>query len=175
MTKKLNRVYIQSKLLKCEMKLNMLCECHVPSSTYDVKILCHDQKCVLRVRIGLCDMLMLIMMLYEAEKAEMLIEYNLKFLKLNMCHVDKFSQCPNAVEKQVLCAIVGRLFLIGSVGSKLGHKWVKTGSNVDQTGAQVMSEGLWVMWAKWDMWVIGLFLSKRLLGHWVSHVSLMGY
>ena len=48
-------------------------------------------------------------------------------LKYVVCHVDMLRRSQNAAGKQVICAIVGRLVPTGSVGSKLGRKWVISG------------------------------------------------
>ena len=51
-----------------------------------------------------------------------------------MCDADMIRSGENAVEKQEFFAIVGWLGLTGSVRSKLGHKWVKSGSAKDHAG-----------------------------------------
>ena len=91
-TKMLKHDMGAKKLLKCELQLYMSCECHVPPSMSDVKMLCHDQKCVTsskqadQVEIRQYWVLTKFMRHVdddnEVVEVEMLIEYNLKFMRL---------------------------------------------------------------------------------------------
>ncbi len=84
----------------------------------------------------------------------------------------------NVAGMQVFSSTVGWL---RPSGSNPGHKWVKTGSNMDHMWvmwvAWVMLKGLWVKWVLWITWATGqVNLYKMAVGATrFSQVVILGY